>query len=346
MDEFAQQLLHWHDQNGRHSLPWKHPATAYRIWISEIMLQQTQVATVQNYFLRFIDRFPDIQTLAAASIDDVLSSWSGLGYYARARHLHRTAKIICDDFTGEFPQDFQAVLALPGIGRSTAGAILAQAFGKRFPILDGNVKRVLSRVHGIREPLQNAATEGQLWELADTHTPNERIADYTQAIMDLGAMVCTRSAACGICPVQPLCEAYKQGVVALIPMRRAKAAIPTRQTRMLLIEREDRAVLLYQRPPSGLWGGLWSLPELPVSERQNTVVIPGLIEVVEKCDWGKLHHRFTHFHLQIVVELWQVRAADGVMEESAGVWYHPKALATVGLAAPIQKILALRMNER
>lgn len=296
------ELLEWFDRHGRHDLPWQHPRTAYRVWVSEIMLQQTQVATVVPYFGRFMERFPDIPTLAAAPMDAVLASWAGLGYYARARNLHRAAQIMLAEHGGEFPEDFDAALALPGIGRSTAGAILAQAFGARYPILDGNVKRVLSRLLGLREWPGKPAVEATLWEVAERLTPETRLPDWTQAMMDLGATLCRRSKpACLLCPVQAECRAHAQGAVDEIPLRKPKAERPQRHVTMLMVTTASGEVWLERRPESGIWGGLWSLPEaadeasalgaltaigLPAAEAIAVALAP-------------VRHGFTHFELHI-----------------------------------------------
>ncbi len=226
------------------------------------MLQQTQVTTVIPYFERFIARFPDIQALARANLDEVLHLWTGLGYYARARNLHKAAQRIVKEHGGKFPRDFEAVTDLPGIGRSTAGAILALAFDQRHPILDGNVKRVLARYHAVDTPLNKRETEERLWQLAEKHTPRTRVADYTQAVMDLGATVCTRTKPrCTACPLRTTCHACRLGTPQDYPVRAASRKTPVKATRMLMIRDARGRVLLTRRPPAGLWGGLWGFPE-------------------------------------------------------------------------------------
>ncbi len=349
MDDFAQKLLAWYDQHGRRDLPWKQSMTPYRVWLAEIMLQQTQVKTVRDYFLRFTERFPDLHTLADAPLDAVLTQWAGLGYYARARNLHRAAQWIHDHHGGVFPQDFQQVIALPGIGRSTAGAILAQAFNQRWPILEGNVKRVLSRFHEIEGYSGEPAVETTLWALADRHTPSERVADYTQAIMDLGATLCTRAPQCIACPQQSECGAFRHQRVTALPVPKPKKVLPTRHTTLLLIEQANDAIWLERRPEKGIWGGLWSLPEVATDDDDPTQTWQQKLGVVliSKQKWARLRHSFTHFHLEMEVERWQVsRLENETVEESTGLWYDPKTLAAVALAAPIQKLLALRMIER
>lgn len=233
---FAARLLRWYDRHGRKDLPWQRARTPYTVWVSEVMLQQTQVATVIPYFERFMARFPDVRTLADAPLDAVLAHWSGLGYYSRARNLHRAAQQIRDRHGGVFPEDMDAIAALPGIGRSTAGAILAQALGQRHAILDGNVKRVLTRHRAIAGWPGQSAVERRLWEIAEAETPHARVADYTQAIMDLGAMVCTRARPrCGACPVADDCAARAAGTVSRYPAPKPRKTLPVRQTRMLLV---------------------------------------------------------------------------------------------------------------
>ena len=263
----ATRLLRWFDRHGRKDLPWQHARDdgrrdAYRVWLSEVMLQQTQVATVAGYFERFVSALPTLRDLAAADEDTVLALWSGLGYYRRARFLHRTAQICVEQHGGELPRDFDALHALPGIGRSTAGAILAQAHGLRFAILDGNVKRVLTRYHGIHGHPGEGAVEKQLWQHADAHTPSTRVADYTQAIMDLGATLCVRSRPrCEACPLAADCVAHRDGLTAQLPTAKPGKRIPTRSTVMLVLRDRQGRVLLERRGPQGVWSGLWSLPE-------------------------------------------------------------------------------------
>jgi A/G-specific adenine glycosylase len=260
--EIADALLPWFDRHGRHDLPWKAGADPYRIWLSEIMLQQTQVTTVIPYYERFLEAFPDADALAAAEVDAVLARWTGLGYYARARNLHRAARAIVDDHGGRFPADVDALAALPGIGRSTAGAIAAQAFGVRAPILDGNVKRVITRLAAVEGWPGRTAVARELWALAEDWTPAERVADYTQAVMDLGATVCTpRRPACDACPLADRCLARARGLQHRLPTPKPKREKPERRTRMLLIQDPDGAVLLERRPPQGIWGGLWCFPQ-------------------------------------------------------------------------------------
>ena len=337
---FAGALLKWYDRHGRRDLPWQQPRTPYRVWVSEIMLQQTRVETVIPYFQRFMDRFPDVHALADADLDAVLALWSGLGYYARARHLHAAARRVCEVHGGAFPQDLEAVRALPGIGPSTAGAILALAGGQRHPILDGNVKRLLARYRAVAGWPGKRAVEKRLWDHAEAFTPQERVADYTQAVMDLGATVCTpRAPACGACPVAAGCRARQQDEVEAYPAPRPRKTLPTRRTRMLLVAAED-GLLLERRPPAGVWGGLWSLPECEDHESPGDWCARHGLALVDARRWSAFRHTFSHFHLEI--EPWRVRvepAAGGTMEPSGLVWYKWPALAGVGLPAPIRGLV-------
>ena len=258
----AERLVHWHARHGRRHLPWQRNPTPYRVWVSEIMLQQTRVGVVIAYYERFMARFPALADLADAPLDDVLALWSGLGYYSRARNLHRAAVLVRDRHDGQMPCDTAALVALPGIGRSTAGAILALSHGDRHPILDGNVKRVLCRYHGIEGWPGRGAIERTLWTLAERHTPHEGVAAYTQAVMDLGATLCVRSRPlCSLCPIEAGCTARRDGTQARIPAPRPRRAVPHRQTAFLVLRDASGALLLERRPPSGIWGGLWCFPE-------------------------------------------------------------------------------------
>lgn len=340
---FSQKLLHWYTQHGRHDLPWQQNRTLYRVWVSEIMLQQTQVTTVIPYFERFMARFPDIHALADASQDEVLHLWTGLGYYARARNLHKAAQIIRDDYANQFPEDFELVLALPGIGRSTAGAILAQALGQRHVILDGNVKRVLTRVYAIEGWPGKKDIENQLWALAESLTPDQQLTDYTQAIMDLGATACARKPNCPACPVIDLCVAHQQDNVTNYPTPKKRKALPVKTTHMLVLQNKAGEVLLQQRPPSGIWGGLWSLPEY---SEDNTDNIQQWCEQqlglrIDSIESQPLfRHTFSHFHLDITPIACQVKSpANHVMEATNRVWYNTQQPESLGLPAPVLKIL-------
>lgn len=325
MKAFHHRVLDWFDQHGRKTLPWQLERTPYRVWISEIMLQQTQVATVIPYFNAFMQRFPDVIALADAPQDEVLHHWSGLGYYARARNLHHAARMIRDDHAGEFPGTFDAVAALPGIGRSTAGAILSLSLGQRHAILDGNVKRVLARHAAVEGWPGRTAVARQLWEIAETLTPDERVADYNQAMMDLGALLCTRSSPrCDACPVSADCRASIDGRQADFPGRKPKRGLPERYAHWLVV-RDGNNVLLEKRPPSGIWGGLWCFPEAGED---------GVPDDAERLD--PLTHTFSHFrlHIQPVV----IPATPSVAERET-VWYNTAQPQNLGLAAPVRKLL-------
>ena len=339
---FSQRLLSWYAQHGRHDLPWQSDRSLYRVWVSEIMLQQTQVITVIPYFERFMESFPDIHSLADASQDEVLHLWTGLGYYARARNLHKAAQFIRDEYNAQFPEDYDSVLALPGIGPSTAGAILAQALGQRYVILDGNVKRVLTRLYAIEGWPGKKAIENQLWEIATSLTPEQQLTDYTQAIMDLGATVCARKSNCPACPVIELCVAHKQGNVADYPTPKKRKVIPVKTTQMLILTNKKGEVLLQQRPPSGIWGGLWSLPEY--SDGKDSIqqwCKKELGLVIQHCETQPVfRHTFSHFHLDITPVISQVKSpANHVMEADNRVWYNTQQPESLGLPAPVVKIL-------
>jgi A/G-specific adenine glycosylase len=338
---FAARLLAWYDDHGRKDLPWQRDPTPYRVWVSEVMLQQTQVATVIPYFERFMARFPAVTDLAAASVDEALALWSGLGYYSRARNLHRAAVQIAGEHGGEFPPDLEQVLALPGIGRSTAGAILALAQNQRHPILDGNVRRVLARYHAIEGWPGQAEVERLLWQRADEHTPDERVAHYTQAIMDLGATLCTRSRPrCAECPQAATCAAHAAGDPARYPAPRPRKTLPERRTTLLLVTNDRGEVLLEQRPPSGIWGGLWTLPELGDESVAQWCRRRGL-SAQEETPWPTLRHTFSHFHLDISPRLVRVdEAGSAVMEAGGAVWYKTDLCDQLGLPAPIKRLLA------
>jgi len=339
---FSRRLLAWYDRHGRKRLPWKRSRDPYRIWVSEIMLQQTQVATVIPYFARFIERFPDVRALARARPDSVLHRWSGLGYYARARHLHAAAKKIVAGHGGKFPRDLEALRALPGIGRSTAGAILALAFGSRHPILDGNVKRVLARYYAIAEPVNRRETEVELWRLAERHTPRTRIADYTQAIMDLGATLCTRAnPACGRCPLRADCRAFALGASQDLPVPAKRKALPVKKTNMLLVRDGRGHVLLQRRPPAGLWGGLWGLPECANGNVRNWCRARLGLEIRAQKPWPTFRHSFSHFHLDITPIPARVAGASAlhVMEDGDTVWYNVERPDARGIAAPVAQLL-------
>ena len=337
--DFAARLLRWFDTHGRHDLPWQHPRSAYRVWLSEVMLQQTQVATVIPYFERFVARYPDLPALAAASVDEVLALWSGLGYYSRGRNLHRAARVCAERHGGALPDTLDALVALPGVGRSTAAAILAQAHGQRAAILDGNVKRVLARHAGIEGHPGQAAVEKRLWTIADACLPQARLADYTQALMDLGATVCTpKRPACPTCPLRADCIARASDRVAQLPTPRPRRITPERAVTMLvLVDRDDR-VLFERRPPQGLWGGLLGLPEYDAADRALADLARRGIVVAESCLGPPYRHVFTHFKLDITPLIVVSEDVDAVAEP-AHEW-HPRAVfANLALPTAVRRVL-------
>ncbi len=339
---FSRRVLDWFDVHGRKDLPWQQDATPYRVWVSEIMLQQTQVATVIPYYSRFTARFPDVCALADAPIDDVLHLWSGLGYYARARNLHKAAQQVRDVHGGRFPETFEAVAALPGVGRSTAGAILSLSLGQHHPILDGNVKRVLARCHAEAGWPGQTAVLKRLWALSERLTPSARTRDFNQAMMDLGATVCRRTRpACGACPVQTDCLAAAQGDPSAYPGKKPRKALPVRQVQMLLVSDPVGQVLLEQRPPSGIWGGLWGLPELARDADPVAWVRERFGQSVHACpELPTRRHTFSHFHLDITPrQILLPQPGLLALEGPDCVWYNPAQPDARGLAAPVSRLL-------
>ncbi len=347
----APALVAWHAAHGRHDLPWQHARTAYRVWVSEIMLQQTQVSTVIPYFERFMARFPSVKALAEAPLDEVLHLWTGLGYYARARNLHRAAILIRQAHGGHFPHEFAAVAALPGIGRSTAGAILALSGGARHAILDGNVKRVLARVFALDgDPASKAATD-LLWDLAEACTPAEHVDVYTQAIMDLGATLCARRRpACVLCPLASVCIARSTGREQELPARRHRAGRAARRRRlawMLVALDRSGAVFLERRPDRGIWGGLWCLPEFETQTAARSFAANHLRDarvqpLRDSGALGPVQHAFTHYDLEIRPVLTECDGVrfESVMEPGRTQWYNPLASpVNIGLPAPIKTLL-------
>lgn len=335
---FASRLLGWHDVHGRKDLPWQQNITPYRVWVSEIMLQQTQVASVIDYYQRFMQRFPTVDVLANAPVDEVLHYWSGLGYYARARNLHKTAVIVHEQFGGTFPNELDAMNALPGIGQSTAAAILSIASGQSHAILDGNVKRVLARRYCVQGWPGKTSVANQLWQYAHELTPRKRTAQYTQAIMDLGATLCSRTKPkCEQCPVMGDCKAYKNNAVTDYPHAKPKQAKPERKIRVWVMEDAQGRVLLQKRPSKGIWGGLWSFPEQAVDEaKQSWLEKQGLSDSSYK-ELAAFRHTFSHFHLRI--EPVHVRFEHTPeLEMSDYKWYNAHC-DRLGLAAPVQKLL-------
>lgn len=342
---FADTVLRWFDQHGRHDLPWQHPRTPYRVWLSEIMLQQTQVSVVIPYFQRFVAALNDIPALAQAPQDQVMALWSGLGYYSRARNLQRAAQLCVDFHQGELPRDFDALLALPGIGRSTAGAILSQAWGERYPILDGNVKRVLTRYHGIEGWPGTPAIEKNLWATAWEQLPNERLADYTQALMDFGATLCTRRRpACVICPLQQQCVAFRESTTHLIPASKPKKTMPVREAWVVLCRKPDNRLLLCKRPAAGIWAALWSLPQFETQQAAlNFIAQFGKVAPAHTA-LESFRHTFSHYHLDIHPLLIDLAGSQLKVADENTRWLQSNALDTLGIPAPIRKLLAYSLN--
>ncbi len=333
--DFATRVLDWFDCHGRKDLPWQQAVTPYRVWASEIMLQQTQVATVIPYFERFMERFPTLADLAQAPLDDVLHLWTGLGYYARGRNLHKAARLALAEHGGELPQSVDALSALPGIGRSTAGAIRSLGHGLPAAILDGNVKRVLARHEALTGDPAKSDVLKQFWAVAEAHTPALRTAHYNQAMMDLGATLCTRSRpACGICPLRDSCQGLLSGKPTQYPQKVRKAAVPEKSVRFVIRLNEQGQVWLQQRPAVGIWGGLWSFPEQPLD-----LPMPSANE-----SWPAFWHVFSHFRLHIhpVIERMGMDEALAV-NEAHGQWVTlpplPAALPALGLPTPVQQLL-------
>ncbi|RLA19548.1 MAG: A/G-specific adenine glycosylase [Gammaproteobacteria bacterium] len=335
---FSQNLLTWFDQYGRKDLPWQHPATAYRVWISEIMLQQTQVVTVIPYFNKFIQQYTDIQALANAPLDEVLSLWAGLGYYARARNLHKTAIII--NQAGQFPDSFEGLITLPGIGASTAGAILSIAFSKSQAILDGNVRRVLARFRAIQGWTGGTIVNKQLWEISAQYTPEDRVADYTQAIMDLGATICTRSKPrCIECPLQSDCLALQQQCVHELPTPKLRKKIAVKQSVFIIAINEDKQILLEKRAPTGIWGGLWSVPELANQTELDAWLLKQSIMVTNKQSLAIRRHTFSHYHLDYQpIVLYVDNLINNVLEAEKALWYKHRHTKNIALPAPVKQL--------
>ena len=336
--DFQKKILAWFDQNGRKDLPWQQDLSPYRVWLSETMLQQTQVTTVIPYFNAFIEQFPTIECLAKAPVDEVLHRWSGLGYYARARNLHKTAQLIVEQ--SYFPDTLDKLIELPGIGLSTAGAILSIAFKKSHPILDGNVKRVLSRFKGVSGWPGDSQVSKQLWAISADLTPVDRVADYTQAIMDLGATICRRSKpACNACPLNSYCKAKMTNTVSLLPTPKASKTLPIKQLVFLLLS-NNKKILLEKRPPTGIWGGLWSLPEFPNIHSVYDWCLTTNTPIIISRTLPTQRHTFSHYHLDYTTVLIQTdNPINFVMEADHTVWYNTQQIKTLGLPEPIKLLL-------
>ena len=337
ISDFPSRLIRWQRQHGRHGLPWQ-DADAYRVWLSEIMLQQTQVATVLPYYQRFIAAFPTVAALAATSQEQVLAHWSGLGYYARGRNLHRAAQLITEKYHGEFPRQYEQILELPGVGRSTAAAICALAWHERRAILDGNVKRVLARHCGIEGSPGSKAVEAQLWQQAEALLPKRNIAIYTQALMDMGATICTRSKPkCGECPVQADCFAYRTNSVHELPTPRPRKAVPERHTTFLLLL-HGNDILLEKRAPSGIWGGLWCPPQLEDEQLMDYLQRNG-VTVSEKIELAEFTHTFTHFKLHVTPVLLRVAHKPLQAQQPGSVWLDVAEALNGAIPTPLRKLL-------
>ena len=342
---FAERVLTWFDLHGRKDLPWQQDISPYRVWISEIMLQQTQVNTVIPYYLKFMASFPDVMSLANADQDEVLKHWSGLGYYARARNLHKAAQTIRDEYAGEFPEDIKQLIDLSGIGRSTAAAILSIACQQSHAILDGNVKRVLARYYAVKGWTGSTKVQKQLWHYAEDLLPSDKLsrtADYTQAMMDLGATICVRGKPkCEVCPLNVDCKALQLGKTQDYPQPKPKKILPERSTFMLIIQNQQGEVFLQKRPAMGIWGGLWSFPQFEKeSEAENWLQDQFKTGLDIYKSLPKVVHTFSHFRLTIKPYLLQMESAEQrIMEANTQLWYNINTEFNGGLAAPISTLL-------
>ena len=341
MIPFATKIIRWQQRHGRHDLPWQNARDAYRIWLSEVMLQQTQVATVIPYYRRFLRRFPRLKALAAATLDDVLAAWSGLGYYARARNLHRAAQIIVTEHRGRFPRSFEAMLALPGVGRSTAAAICVFAFGDRRAILDGNVKRLLARCFGIAGYPGDAKTAARLWRKTEQLLPLRCVEPYCQGLMDLGAAICVRGKPrCGECPVAPDCVARRRGTIGRLPAPRPRKILRQRRTHMLVLLHAGQ-VLLEKRAPSGIWGGLWSLPEVASSADIAALCAQRYgAQIATHTTLPTVAHGFTHFRLNIEPHRLGVACVAPRAAAPGAMWLPLHETLGAAIPAPVKRILA------
>jgi len=344
---YAQRLLAWFDTHGRHDLPWQHPRTPYRVWLSEIMLQQTQVKVAIPYFERFIAALPTVRALGEAELDTVLALWSGLGYYARARNLHKAAQVCITEHGGDLPRDFNALIRLPGIGRSTAGAILSQAWNERVAILDGNVKRVLARRHGIDGWPGQPKIEQRLWAIADSLLPGKRLADYTQAQMDLGALLCTRhDPGCLLCPVNDDCVALAEGRVDELPTPKPAKTLPERRKIAWLLLDARKRVLLQRRPPVGIWAGLWSLPEADNELEADTWLSRHIQSSAHTETLPPILHTFTHYRLTLVPrQKHPATLAPAIGDNNDLRWIARKELTDYGIPAPVRTLLEARLPD-
>lgn len=340
---FHLKVLRWFDQHGRHDLPWQIKKTPYCVWVSEVMLQQTQVSTVIPYYQKFMQRFPSVKALAQAEVDEVLQHWSGLGYYARGRNLHRCAQILHERYRGRFPNTVEEIAELPGIGRSTAGAILSLSRDIRAPILDGNVKRVLTRFFALEGLSISSAFIKQLWEVAEELTPVKRCRDYNQAMMDMGALICTRSKPqCHKCPLQNDCQAYQLDAQALYPNRKKKTARTQKKVFMLVIENQRGEILLEKRPPSGIWGGLWSFPECESLENAKAFCLRQLgCQLRNSVCLKAFKHSFSHFDLWVTPVKVKVTQGPLLMNSDIRIWYNRETVLRGGVSAVVNKLMSI-----
>ncbi len=340
-NNFTQPLLAWFIKHGRKNLPWQQPKSPYRVWISEIMLQQTQVKTAIPYFNRFIARFPDVNELALTLEDEVLALWSGLGYYSRARNLHKTAIIIARDFKGKFPDDLQQLVKLPGIGDSTAAAIASLAFNKPAAILDGNVKRVLCRYFLVDGLSEQRLVKQKLWQLANACMPKERCDEYTQAIMDLGATCCkVKVPKCLLCPLQKTCRAHNENRVIDYPAKKPKKTLPIKQQQFVLLHTPDNLIYLEKNPPVGIWGGLWCMPMVDASECPRAYIHDTYaLQADNMREIMSIKHSFSHFHLLIKALSLQTTISGELLAESSGRWFTAAEIANLGIAKPVSVII-------
>lgn len=338
---FRRRLIAWQKQHGRHDLPWQNTRDAYRIWVSEIMLQQTQVSTVIPKYAAFMRRFPSVRKLAAAPLDDVMALWAGLGYYARARNMHRAAQEVAASFNGRMPQDAETLQTLPGIGRSTAAAIAVFSSGERAAILDGNVKRVLSRVFLLNPSASAAQTDERLWALVSRLLPVKSIETYTQGLMDLGATVCKpRNPNCALCPLAALCGAHKEGRIAEFPVRRSARVRPVKSWQLVIVSHHEK-VLVERRPPKGIWGGLWCFPEVGTEmDVQSAMRTHYGIACTKGRPGAPLRHEFTHFSLDILPVRVKLAGRDAFAVFQEGrLWASREDFANFGVPAPVSVLL-------
>jgi A/G-specific adenine glycosylase len=343
--EFSNRLLDWFDQHGRKTLPWQVNKIPYRVWISEVMLQQTQVATVIPYYEKFMASFPDVKSLASAELDEVLHHWSGLGYYSRAKNLHKAAKMIMDEFGGEFPDTQASIETLPGIGRSTAGAILSMGFKKRAAILDGNVKRVVARLYALDGWVGKADVLKQFWAIAEKHTPADRVDDFSQAIMDLGATLCTRSRpACSECPFVRDCSAYKTETIAKYPAKKPKKVMPVKQTHWLVLSCENQ-FFVKQRSMEGIWPGLFSFLNFDDAEGLKNFCDEYQLDAEKLSGHSVFRHTFSHYHLDISVQLLMLAKKPKSLKVLGGQWFDPAQPKSIGFAAPVSKVIQKLQSE-